>query len=235
MSRTAKSRCAVCGKTGKLFVCASCKSIAYCGKEHQVEHWKAEHRHYCKFIPGTSVERSAPEKPNPLDPSLSYPQGRTGRSKKEPLAGIIHFKHNKDGTAATRLLKPGKLTPYIMNASPAQQRARGFQRSEYVETPYREEGNKQVKLPNGKYRHIASFSLQELCKLGWDGALYSSESQRGAWVPFVCGYDSDPEHEYEPVNLRRTAAGGTVGLPANEAGIYVDVPTQGVCRLFNRT
>jgi hypothetical protein len=45
--------------------------------------------------------------------------------------------------------------------------------------------------PPGKYCHIASYSLQELLNLKWDGSLYHSDT----------GYDSDSDDEYEPIDI----------------------------------
>ncbi len=44
-------RCAVCkAKKGtvKLAICSGCKSVAYCGSEHQSHHWKERHKADCK-------------------------------------------------------------------------------------------------------------------------------------------------------------------------------------------
>lgn len=128
-----------------------------------------------------------------------------------PLAGIMHFKYNVDGTPRARVVLPGKLTPY------------------QDPTPYLETGSKLVPLPSGKYRHIASFSLEELRQLGWDGARYYSDSLKENWVPFVCGYDSDPGHEYEPFDIEAAKSLGVVGNPM--VGLYAQIPTQGLIRI----
>ncbi|KAK1744344.1 kelch repeat-containing protein [Skeletonema marinoi] len=47
--KDATKLCAVCGVTVALRKCSSCKSVAYCSREHQVEHWK-EHKSICKAI-----------------------------------------------------------------------------------------------------------------------------------------------------------------------------------------
>ena len=39
--------CAVCGAKGKLFKCAKCKRVSYCGAACQTTHWK-DHRKQCK-------------------------------------------------------------------------------------------------------------------------------------------------------------------------------------------
>jgi hypothetical protein len=203
--------CAICGaKNDNVLVCGGCKEVAYCGKEHQIQHW-SEHKFACKvFIPGTKVERTRSMTADPLDPTLSYPARRHGKTMRRPLGGIMHFKYNIDGTPIARAVIPGKLTPY------------------QDPTPYFEDGSKLVKLPGGKYRHIASFSLEDLRRMGWDGAMYRSESLE-EWVPFVCGYDSDPEHEYEPVDIESAKAAGVVGNPMR--GLYAEMPTQGIIQI----
>ncbi|XP_008476173.1 histone-lysine N-methyltransferase ASHR1-like [Diaphorina citri] len=42
-------RCAVCRETA-LHKCSACKEVAYCGKQHQKEHWKL-HKPKCKKLP----------------------------------------------------------------------------------------------------------------------------------------------------------------------------------------
>lgn len=44
--------CRVCGLTEKLLMCASCKSVYYCGKEHQVADWKL-HKAACREMKRT--------------------------------------------------------------------------------------------------------------------------------------------------------------------------------------
>jgi hypothetical protein len=230
--------CPMCGAVEDLQLCGHCLDVAYCGREHQVAHWRSTHKKYCKYIPGTKVERSKDLGPNPLDPSISFPAERNGKTVDSPLALIAHFKLNKDGTTKMRLLVPGKLTPYIMNATIAEQRHREFKECEHVETPYEEEGNKQVLLPsvtsNLKYRHIGAFKLEELRKMGWDGAMYNSTTLEGEWAPFVCGYDSDPEYEYEVVDVAAAKASRVVGLPADLDGSYGDAIMSGVGHIKNK-
>ena len=56
------------------------------------------------------------------------------------------------------------------------------------------------KVGNGnKRRHIGSLKKTELERLGWDGMRNMSHSQGGNWVPFIRGYDSDSDYEYEPI------------------------------------
>lgn len=47
-------QCEVCGGTNKLKQCASCLSVSYCSKEHQVADWR-RHKAACKI---TSEERA---------------------------------------------------------------------------------------------------------------------------------------------------------------------------------
>jgi uncharacterized UBP type Zn finger protein len=42
-----KGMCAICGVTAALQMCSGCGQIAYCGREHQLQHWK-EHKTDCK-------------------------------------------------------------------------------------------------------------------------------------------------------------------------------------------
>ena len=95
-------------------------------------------------------------------------------------------------------------------------------------SPYRESGSKLPVGPNGKYRHIASYTMKELMALGWDGATYVSTRGQGRHaadshhVPFVCGYDSDSEDEYEPIDIAKGKREGVIGIP--QEGLYVNVP-----------
>lgn len=41
-----ESNCAVCGVSAKLF-CSACKSVKYCGADHQRQHWK-KHKIDCR-------------------------------------------------------------------------------------------------------------------------------------------------------------------------------------------
>ena len=47
--KDATKLCAVCGVTVALRKCSGCQSIAYCSREHQLDHWK-EHKAACKLI-----------------------------------------------------------------------------------------------------------------------------------------------------------------------------------------
>lgn len=40
-------RCEVCPKEAG-FSCSWCETVFYCSKEHQIEHWKSKHSHYCQ-------------------------------------------------------------------------------------------------------------------------------------------------------------------------------------------
>lgn len=146
----------------------------------------------------------------------SYPYGRTGRTTRDPMQGFCHFKYSKRGKPVVRFIKPGKYTPFCPTNHGD------------VATPYEEQGSKLQRLSNGKYRHIASYSLDELIALGWDGAMYVSTKGRhaanGLYVPFVVGYDSDEDDTYEPINVQAGKRAGTIGLPSDEVGLYMAIP-----------
>ena len=57
------------------------------------------------------------------------------------------------------------------------------------------------RMANGKHRHIGSLNRTELMSLGWSGTTNFSHSQK-VWVPYISGYDSDSDLEYEPVVVR---------------------------------
>lgn len=147
----------------------------------------------------------------------SYPYGRTGKTPQDPLPGFLHFKYNKAGEPVVRVIKPGKHTPLILTPDGEAQ------------TPYKECGSKMPREPNGKYRHIASYSMEELVALGWDGATYTSTRGKhaavGHHVPFVAGYDSDEEDDYEPINVAAGKRAGVIGLPPDENGLYMTIPS----------
>jgi hypothetical protein len=227
-------RCAVCATGEHLQVCSNCQNVAYCGKEHQTQHWNLTHKKYCKYIPGTKVKRDTEMGRDPLHPSVSMDRRwGSGHSLRDPVATFSHFKIQRDGSRRVRMCFPGKLTPYIMNATRAEERARGFNRAENVSTPYTEDGDKKVKLPYGKHRHIASFTLKELRKLNWDGAMTVSRTLDGECVPFVCGYDSDPQDEYEQVDMAAAKRRGIIGL-SPDMGLFMEVPQRGVTKLNER-
>jgi hypothetical protein len=151
----------------------------------------------------------------------SYPYGRTGRGLQDPLAGFMYCKYTKAGKPCVRLIKPGKHTPYKVI-------------DQDVATPYQERGRKVPRQSNGKYRHIASYSMKELMALGWDGAKYCPQNYtalRGVWVPFICGYDSDPDDVYEPVDIGAGRKAGTIGIPPEEVGLYMNIPQNGIVQL----
>ncbi len=146
-----------------------------------------------------TIEATTPR--NPLE--VSYPYGRTGRTPHDPLQAHTYSRRNRRGNLGYRLVIPGSLTPpfngmYVYNGE-----------------------NKLQRGPRGNYRHIASYSLQELIDLNWDGSLYPSKTAGGAPVPFIHGYDSDSDDEYEPIDIERAKREGTIG---QSVGLYVLAP-----------
>ncbi len=143
-----------------------------------------------------------------------YPANRNGRSTRTPLRSFMHCKYTKSGQPAARLILPGKLTPPSLGGA----------------TPYEDAGSKLPRQPNGRYRHIASCSVEELIALGWDGAKYNSKTADHTWVPFICGYDSDPDDRYEPIDMQNGRRAGTIGI-GDLVGAYMEVPGQGIVQL----
>lgn len=56
LSKKATKFCAVCGVTAALRLCSVCGSIAYCCREHQVDHWRT-HKTDCKRIQKSKQKR----------------------------------------------------------------------------------------------------------------------------------------------------------------------------------
>jgi hypothetical protein len=184
------------------------------------------------FIKEASESAAAENPSNPL--IGAYPPGRTGRTARDPLAAFFHFKYSKRGEPVARLIKPGPRTPYIIKATREEQRRRGFDRAMHIQTPYEETGSKLQRQRNGRYRHVASYSLDELNAIGWDGAKYvaaGNHAAKGLWCPFVCGYDSDPDDRYDPIDVEAGKRAGTVGLLEDEVGLCMDVPRSGLVQL----
>jgi len=154
---------------------------------------------------------------NPL--AGSYPYGRTGKTARDPLRAIMHFKYSKAREPVIRILKPGKRTPFVMDSDGDAQ------------SPYDEVGSKMHPEPSGRYRHIASYSMDELIDLGWDGATYTSTRGKhaavGHHVPFIPGYDSDADDEYEPIDVAAGKRAGVIGIPPEENGLYMLMPAMG--------
>jgi hypothetical protein len=144
---------------------------------------------------------------NPLE--VSYPYGRTGRTPFDPLQGYVSYHESKRGNPVWRLIIPGTLAPLLEGV-----------------TVYNGE-NKLKRGPRGKYRHIASYGLQELIDLQWDGSLTSSKTVKGYSVPFIPGYDSDSDDEYEPIDIERGRREGTIGLSDSQVELYLLVPGPG--------
>ena len=61
-------KCSVCGTSEKLLRCARCKTVAYCGREHQIRDWKI-HRRACKPTQQTKTVENEPE---PVTVTKSY-------------------------------------------------------------------------------------------------------------------------------------------------------------------
>lgn len=164
----------------------------------------------CFFIDPSDATQTR----NPLEGP--YPHGRNGQLS-SPLTGFFYLKYNKRGKPSTRLIKPGKYTPWLTDE-------RGDIVSPYQFTPCRLSRSART----GKYKHIASYNLEELIKLGWDGAKYVSTRSRhaadGLYVPFIPGYDSDTDDEYDPIDVAQGKEEGTIGLPLDEVGLYMTVP-----------
>lgn len=166
------------------------------------------------FFDENEVHPKSAHRHSPLEGS--YPFGRTGKTPRDPLPGFCHFKYSKRAEPVVRFIKPGKYTPFHPTADGD------------VATPYQEKGSKMKKQASGKYRHIASYSLDELIELGWDGAMYTAtrgkHAAKGHYVPFIVGYDSDADDEYELVDVPAGKHAGIIGLPAEENGLYMTLP-----------
>lgn len=155
-----------------------------------------------------SATAASPMK-NPLEGSYLY--GRTGRTMSDPLAAFWYCRHSKSGERVSRLIKPGKYTPYDADGE-----------------LYVENGRKLERQQNGRYRHVASYSIKELVAIGWDGAMYVStnvaQQMNGLYVPFISGYVSDSDDSYDPIDVQAGKRIGVIGLPSNEDGLYMQVP-----------
>jgi len=159
------------------------------------------------FIRGTTVSKSTAQGSNPINIDHRYARERNGTSQ-APFQACAMYKYTKRNKPKFRLIKPGKLTPLVDLGS----------------YPYDPPKPPQLtRLPNGKYRHIGSFSLKELRQIGWDGAMYNSQFVE-TWVPLVDGYDSDENDKYEPFNQRKARESGIIGLPIQDIGKYMYIP-----------
>lgn len=169
----------------------------------------------CEFMVEPSAE-FIEEDSVPTNPLLgNYAYGRSGRTAHDPLRAFMFFKHTKKGELRVRLIKPGKKTQYVTSDG------------ETV-APYDAVETTSFKLPvksNGRYRHIAGYSLKELVDMGWDGAKYNSTTIE-SWVPYVPGYDSDSDDEYERVDLSEGKRQGLIGLTEDDVGLRMDIPGQ---------
>ena len=175
---------------------------------------KIPHQEYTYFVEESKLSFRPPRR-NPLEGP--YPYGRTGKTMRDPLAGFMVHKLNKAGKPDSRMIFPGKLTPFVPDQN-------GCAESIFTEDP---NYSKVEQLPNGRYRHIASYTLDELIDLGWDGSWYTStranHAVRGQYVPFIFGYDSDEEDEYEPFDVEARKREGTIGRPIELKGRYISM------------
>ncbi|GAX22654.1 hypothetical protein FisN_17Lh147 [Fistulifera solaris] len=170
---------------------------------------KVEKSRYIFFVKEEKI--TAANNRNPLEGS--YPFGRTGKTMGDPLLGYWSYAFSKRGERESRLVIPGRLTPLEVSEE-------GL--PVYI-------GAKKLKLGSrGKFRHIASYSLNELLALNWDGSLYVStrakHAANGYHVPFIPGYDSDSEDEYEPIDIQRGKQQGTISLSDAQVGLYMEFP-----------
>jgi hypothetical protein len=164
---------------------------------------------------------------DPLNPHLHHPRGRTGKTKSDPILAFFHFKFDRSGYKRARLVKPGKLTPLVVNEA-------NESMSPYDESYECDQSSEGGKIR--KHRHIASYTRQELDDLKWDGAMYNSlRTCKGLWVPFVSGYDSDPDFEYEEFDSAEQFRQQIVGLPRDEVGCVMKLPTGDLIRLQRPT
>lgn len=231
-------------KASTLKVCGRCRNIAYCCKDHQVKHWKQEHKQFCKFIPGTKVIRdTAATTSSDAAKNDEHATTRTENMENEELDTTLT-------TAATRT-NPIPCTLHLSYTSRGNERARlvycpgpGSRKEALADirntpttTPSGSTPNQLVPLPSGRFRHISTFTRTELQQVGWDGSSrYSSSTCQGEWVPFIAGYDSDEDHNYEPIPSKLLEAqkqAGIVGI-FPETGVYVTIPdTSGFYLLQN--
>ena len=152
------------------------------------------------FISGSKALKTALEGKDPTDCHLQFPPHGDGEMD-TPFHAMLLCKYTKRNEAKVRLILPGKNSPV----------------TEVGSYPYEQKPPQLVPLPSGKYRHIASFSLKELRQLGWDGAIYNSQTL-GTWVPFIDGYDSNENDEYKLFNKREARSAGIIGLPIDMIG-----------------
>ena len=148
---------------------------------------------------------------NPLEGT--YPIGRTGKTSSDPLQAFWYYNvlQRDKAAVAARVIVPGRHTPVLDQLLPVYQRRKKLERGS-----------------SGKYRHIASYSLDELVDLKWDGSLYFSEkgyhAANGYHVPFIPGYDSDSADDYEPIDVKRGKQEGVIGLSKDQIGLFITVP-----------
>ena len=173
---------------------------------------------YTFLLEGSKGDSASAASPMSSPLEGSYPYGHTGRTVRDPLAAFWCYRVSQSGKRIAHLIKPGKHTPYVSDG-------------EYVNSPYIDDRRKQVRQQNGRYRHLASHSMQELIAMGWDGAMYLSTKVKGSYVPFISGYDSDPDDRYDPIDVQAGKRMGIIGLPPNDVGLYMEIPGHGVVQL----
>lgn len=181
------------------------------------------------YIRGTTIFKSAPLGPNPLDPSLQYRTERGDGTRENPFQGylVIDVVNNKDGEQepAFRFVKPGKLTKekQILTFRMVDSGERKLcHLSPLSDSPPPKNKNYNKKKEK-YYRHIGSFTLRELRQIGWDGAMYQSDYV-GTWVPYVDGYDSEEDFEFEDFDQRQQRRNGIIGLPQTDVGKFMLLP-----------
>jgi hypothetical protein len=180
--------------------------------EFMTEYFKSLSKEsYTFFVePRNDIDGSATR--NPL--VGNYPVHANGTSLQTPLCAFVHCKYSKSGKPSVRIVKQGKYTPFAL-------RSDGTPGNPYPGG----HGNKLERQPNGRFKHIASYTLEELTALGWDGAMYPSSRGKheasGMYVPFIPGYDSDEDDEYDRIDVEAARQAGIVGLPPDEVGRYM--------------
>jgi hypothetical protein len=64
--------------------------------------------------------------------------------------------------------------------------------------------------------------------MGWSHVRFHQRSRpwsSGSFVPYVVGYDSDEDDDYDLVDIQAGPAAGVIDLPPKEAGLYMTMPS----------